>query len=63
MIASKLRVPVIPIRIRGLDKVLHRTWKLAVPGRVDIAFGKPIQLSDSDYAANARKVEDAVRDL
>jgi len=63
MIASKLRVPVIPIRIRGLDKVLHRTWKLAVPGRVDISFGKPIQLTGSDYAANARKVEQAVRDL
>lgn len=63
MIASRLQVPVVPIRIRGLDKVLHRTWKLAVPGRVDIAFGKPLRLTGSDYAANARKVEDAVRAL
>ena len=63
MIASRLQVPVVPIRIRGLDKVLHKTWKLAVPGRVEIAFGKPLKLTGSDYAANARQVEDAVRAL
>ena len=63
MIASKLQVPVVPIRIRGLDKVLHRTWTFARPGRVTITFGKPVHLTGSDYAANARKVEDAIRAL
>ena len=63
MIAAKLQVPVVPIRIRGLDKVLHRTWKLAIPGHVEIAFGKPLLLTGGDYAANAKQVEQAVRDL
>ena len=63
MIASRLQAPVVPIRIRGLDKVLHKSWKLAVPGRVEIAFGKPLKLTGSDYAANARQVEEAVRAL
>ena len=32
MIASRLGVPVVPVRIDGLDKVLHHTWKMAKPG-------------------------------
>ncbi len=63
MIASKLNMPVIPIRIRGLEKVLHKSWKLAKPGGVEVAFGKPLHLTGADYAANAKKVEEAVRAL
>ena len=32
MIASRLNVPVVPVRIEGLDKVLHHTWRMARPG-------------------------------
>ena len=32
MIASRLGVPVVPVRIDGLDKVLHPSWKMARPG-------------------------------
>jgi long-chain acyl-CoA synthetase len=63
MIASKLGIPVVPIRIRGLERVLHKSWKMARPGRVSIAFGAPIQLSGSDYGALAKQVEEAVRKL
>jgi len=63
MIASKLAVPVIPVRIEGLDKVLHHTWKMARPGPVRVAFGAPLQLAGEDYAALAQQVEDAVRRL
>ena len=63
MIAAKLGIPVVPIRIRGLDRVLHPAWKMARPGRVDIAFGAPIELKGGDYLALAKQVEDAVRKL
>jgi 1-acyl-sn-glycerol-3-phosphate acyltransferase len=63
MIASKLGIPVVPIRIDGLDKVLHSTWKMARPGRVRIAFGPPLRLDGGDYLALARQVEDRVRRL
>jgi long-chain acyl-CoA synthetase len=63
MIAAKLGIPVVPIRIRGMDRVLNPAWKMARPGRVDIAFGAPIQLEGNDYAALAMRVEDAVRKL
>ncbi len=61
MIASKLGLPVVPIRIRGLDQVLHEGWKMAHPGRVEITFGPPLHLTGDDYRALAKQVEDAVR--
>ena len=63
MIASRLDVPVVPVRIVGLDKVLHHTWRMARPGRVRVVFGAPLRLTGDDYAALARQVEDAVRAL
>jgi len=63
MIASKLGIPVVPIRIEGMDKVLHEGWKMARPGRVEITFGPALHLTGDDYLALARQVEDAVRKL
>ncbi len=63
MIASHLNLPVVPIRIRGLEKVLHRTAKFPRPGRVDVAIGAPLSLHGNSFAALAQQVEDAVRAL
>ena len=63
MIASKLGIPVVPIRIVGMDKVLAEGWRMARPGRVDITFGPALRLAGDDYLALARQVEDAVRKL
>jgi long-chain acyl-CoA synthetase len=63
MIASRLGVPVVPVRIIGLDKVLHPTWRMARPGRVRVVFGKPVHLSGDDYEELAKRVESAVRNL
>ncbi len=63
MMASRLDVPVIPVRIVGLDRVLHHTWRMARPGRVRVVFGAPMRLTGDNYAALARQVEDAVRAL
>jgi long-chain acyl-CoA synthetase len=63
MIASRLDVPVVPVRLDGVDRLLHSTWKMARPGRVRIAFGAPLPLRGDDYAALASQVEDRVRSL
>jgi long-chain acyl-CoA synthetase len=63
MIAAKLGIPVVPIRIEGLDRVLHQTWKMARRGNVEITFGPALNLTGDDYLALARQVEDAVRKL
>ena len=63
MIASKLGIPVVPLRIRGMDQVLHKSWKMARMARVDIAIGPALHLQGSDYQGLAKQVEDAVRAL
>ena len=63
MIASRLGVPVVPVRIEGLDKVLHPSWKMARPGPVRVAFGAPMRLVGDDYEALAAQVEQAVKSL
>jgi len=63
MMAARLGVPVVPVRIDGLDRVLHPTWKMARPGPVRVAFGAPLQLEGEDYAELAGRIEEAVRSL
>jgi long-chain acyl-CoA synthetase len=63
MIASRLGATIVPVRIVGLDRVLHPSWKMARPGRVRVIFGKPMRLAGDDYAALAKQVEDAVTGL
>jgi len=63
MIASRLGVPVVPVRIDGLHNVLGVGWTMAKPGRVRIAFGAPMKLTGEDYQALAKQVEEAVRRL
>ncbi len=63
MIASRLRVPVVPVRIEGLDRILHQSWRMARPGKARVSFGTPLHLSGSDYDLLSRRVENAVRAL
>ena len=63
MIAARLDVPVVPVRLEGLDRILHHSWKFPRRGRARVLFGQPMSLHGNDYAANAAQVEDAVRRL
>jgi 1-acyl-sn-glycerol-3-phosphate acyltransferase len=63
LMAGRLAVPVVPIRLRGVEQILHRHTHWPRPGRVEITFGAPLQLKGEDYAALAKQVEEAVRAL
>ncbi len=63
MLASRLRIPVVPVRIEGLERVLHKSAKFPAPGRVSIKFGPPLKLEGEDYAVLAKRIEEAVRSL
>jgi long-chain acyl-CoA synthetase len=63
MIAARLGVPIVPVRLEGLDRVLHPSARMARPGRVRVAFGAPMRLDGDDYEALARQVEEAVKRL
>jgi 1-acyl-sn-glycerol-3-phosphate acyltransferase len=60
MIAARLDVPVIPVRLEGLDRVLHHTWKFPRRGPVRVTFGPAMLLKGNDYGAMAKRVETAV---
>jgi long-chain acyl-CoA synthetase len=63
MIASRLDVPVIPVRIDHVDALMPVGSYFVRPGRVRVAFGAPLRLRGDDYAALAQQVEDEVRRL
>jgi long-chain acyl-CoA synthetase len=63
MIASRLAVPVVPVRIDDVEKLLPVGSTFVRPGRVRVAFGAPLRLRGDDYAALAQEVEDSVRSL
>jgi long-chain acyl-CoA synthetase len=44
MIASRLDIPVVPVRLDGLDKVLHAKMKFPKRGPVRVALGKPMRV-------------------
>ena len=63
MIASRLNIPIVPVRVEGLDRILHQSWRMARPGPARVTFGKPLNLTGDDYRNLAKQVEDAVRKL
>ncbi len=63
MIASRLRLPVVPIRLRGVDRVLPRSAKWPHPGPVEVRVGAPIYLQGESYSTLTKQVEEAVRAL
>jgi 1-acyl-sn-glycerol-3-phosphate acyltransferase len=54
---------VVPIRIVGLETVLHRDSKFPRPGRVEVSIGKPMMLTGEAFLDLAHSVEAAVRAL
>ena len=63
MIAARLEIPVIPVRLEGLDRVLHQSWKFPKRGPARVTFGAPISLKGNDYSEMAGQLEAAVKAL
>jgi long-chain acyl-CoA synthetase len=63
MIGARLDVPIIPVRIQGVEQLMPVGSSFVRPGRVRVAFGAPLRLRGDDYAALAMQVEEAVRAL
>lgn len=39
--------------LKDLDRVLHRSWRMARPGRASVTFGAPLSLTGQDYISLA----------
>jgi long-chain acyl-CoA synthetase len=63
MIASRLDLPVVPVRIEGLNRVLPPGARWPKRGPIRVSFAAPLALTGGDYVALAQQVEDTVRGL
>jgi long-chain acyl-CoA synthetase len=63
MMAARLRLPVVPIRVSGLEQVLHRGEALPHHGPVHVSFGSSILLKGDDYAGMASQIREAILKL
>ena len=63
MLAAKLEVPVIPVRIEGVNKIWPEGRSMPRVGRAHVTFGPAMRFSGTDYEEIARQIEDAVKAL
>ena len=64
LLANNLRIPVVPMRIDGLFEVKNAGKKFAVPGKIQVRIGKPVQFApESDPEGIARALQKAVENL
>jgi long-chain acyl-CoA synthetase len=63
MIAARLDLPVVPVRLEGLEAVLHQKARWPTRGPVRVTFGAALRLTGDDYEALAQRVEGAVKAL
>jgi len=45
LMVKELRVPVVPIRILGMEKIYPRNLKIPKKGKCQVIFGKPIEFT------------------
>jgi long-chain acyl-CoA synthetase len=64
MMAIKLGIPVVPIRLEGLFEIFpaHSSWPKRGP--ICVKLGKPLKFSpEIDYQSAARQIEETIRNL
>jgi 1-acyl-sn-glycerol-3-phosphate acyltransferase len=52
LLTSELKVPVVPIMLRGLFDLKQQKKRFVKPGTVSITFGEPIQFSSDHTPSN-----------
>ncbi|MEE3203528.1 MAG: AMP-binding protein [Acidobacteriota bacterium] len=63
MLAAQLEVPVIPVRIKGINKIWPEGRRMPRVGRARVTFGPAMRFSGSDYEEIAQQIENAVKAL
>ena len=64
LLAVELDVPVVPVHLDGLDRVLPKGRSIPRPGPVSVSFGEPIRFErGTKFDVAAKRVESEVRKL
>ncbi|MCM8771527.1 MAG: 1-acyl-sn-glycerol-3-phosphate acyltransferase [Candidatus Omnitrophica bacterium] len=62
-LAIKSRVPIIPVRLIGTDKILPVDRKFIRLGKIKVIIGKPLYFIEQDYKEVAKKVMEEIKKL
>ncbi|MGB8011007.1 MAG: AMP-binding protein [Terriglobales bacterium] len=64
LLANNLRIPILPMRIDGLFAIKKAGKRIAVPGKIQVRIGKPMEFAaESDPEEIARVLQEAVEKL
>jgi long-chain acyl-CoA synthetase len=64
LLASNLRIPILPMRIDGLFSIKNAGKKFAAPGKIQVRIGKPMQFAPESHPEEiARALQKAVENL
>lgn len=63
VIVKELKVPVVPIHIEGIDKVLHPNMTWPKRGSAKVRFGKPLMFTNETQDEIVSKCRRAIEDL
>ncbi len=64
LLASNLRIPILPMRIDGLFEIKNAGKKYATPGKIQVHIGKPMQFApETNPEEIARALQKAVEEL
>lgn len=63
MMAARLKVPVVPLRIHGSNRILHPTWSFPRPGIARVVIGKPLRLEGDDYLELSKQLEERIKSM
>jgi long-chain acyl-CoA synthetase len=64
LLATRLHIPVVPIRLDGLFELKQKDRSFARPGHVKVTIGKPVRFSaDQDPEEIAKELQRRVEEL
>ncbi|HZT30734.1 MAG TPA: lysophospholipid acyltransferase family protein [Bryobacteraceae bacterium] len=63
LLAARLKIPVVPVRLRGTGAALPKEANMIRRAAVEVRFGPPLRLAGRNYEALADQIERAVRAL
>ncbi len=63
IMVKELRIPIIPIKLKGLFELFPRTASLPKRGKASITFGKPLAFTNESTAEILEKTKEAIEKL
>ena len=63
ILVRNLQIPVVPVRITGTDRILHRDWAMPKRGKTVVSFGEPICFGNETQEEILRIIREGIERL